>query len=211
MSITAERAVLAMGSYTNLFPVASRRLPVTVETETLMLSTVSDADGERLADAPVVTFSVDDPFIADIYMTPPLVYPDGKWKVKLGCNTTADRFPYELSELQAWFHDGLQGDPGEGDVSDAIRSAVSGLWPGLDFVDHELMPCVITMTADDHPIIDWIDDTTVVATGGNGIGAKSSDGWGGLAADLVTDTAWPEWLDPKSLALDRFEDQTVRL
>ncbi len=193
--VRCGRVLVAVGSFVNHFPLLPRRLGISVETETFMLGTVSDRDGRRLATIPTVQYSIDDPDIADIYMTPPLVYPDGRWKVKMGCNTSADRHPESLEEIQAWVR---SGDTDA--LAAAMQTAMQTMLPHVDFVEYETSPCIITMTANDHPIIDQTSDRTFVAVAGNGMGAKSSDGWGGLAAQSMLDEPWPTWIDRESLA-----------
>jgi len=52
---------------------------------------------------------------------------------------------------------------------------------------------VVTTTPSDNPYIDLIDDgRMVVALGGNGRAAKSSDEIGRIAADLLLAGAWTE-------------------
>jgi len=199
-SITADQVLVATGSFTNFFELLPHAVSTSVESETIVLATVPDEIGEQLATAPVVSFMIDDPHIADIYMTPPLVYPDGRWKVKMGANTSTDHFPSSLADAQRWVHEGPESIGGFGDVAAAMISAVTGMWVGVEFTDFEFEPCVITMTENDHPIIDRLSDRTCVAVAGNGSGAKSSGGWGQLAADLLAGRAWPDWVDTSLLS-----------
>jgi len=185
----------AVGSFINQVPLLPVRLGATVETETFMLGTISADVGRRLATLPTVQYTIDAPAIADIYMTPPLLYPDGRWKVKMGCNTSADRVLESLGAIQTWV---CAGDTDV--VGDAMKDAMQAMLPRLDFRQFETGPCLITMTANGHPIIDRVTRRTFVAVGGNGGGAKSSDGWGGLAAQLMLGEGWPDRIDREALA-----------
>jgi sarcosine oxidase len=200
LSITSDQVLVATGSFTNFFDLLARPVPTSVESETIVLATVPDEIGEQLASAPVVSFMIDDPHIADIYMTPPLVYPDGRWKVKMGANTSVDHFPMSVSDSHRWFREGPESIDEFADVAAAMISAVKSMWRGVEFIEFEFEPCIITMTANDHPIIDRISERTCVAVAGNGSGAKSSVGWGQLGADLLARRAWPDWIDRSVLS-----------
>jgi len=195
--VRCRRMLVAAGSFSNHFGLlGNTELPTKVETETYMLATVSDAVGQELSTMATLHYSVDHAEIADLYMTPPLVYPDGQWKVKMGCNTIADTCPSSLAQIQNWFRAGNTDA-----VATSMRAAMMSILPAVDFTGFETGPCIITMTANDHPIIDRVGTSTFVAVGGNGAGAKSSDGWGALAAELMLDQAWPAWIDAFELGM----------
>ena len=113
----------------------------------------------------------------------------------MGCNTSADALLDSLEAIQAWVR---SGDTDA--VADSMRAAMKTMLPHLDFIKFETGPCIITMTGNDHPIIDRVTGRTFVAVAGNGMGAKSSDGWGGLATQLMLDDPWPSWVDQDALS-----------
>ena len=192
--VRAGKVLVATGSYANHFGLLPEPLPVTVETEIYMLGTVSDADGERLTDLPTVHFTLAHPEIADVYLTPPVLYPDGRWKVKMGANTTSDTDLHELTAIGEWVR------RGDTDVAfDAMADTMRSILPTTGFESFETGPCIITMTRSGYPIIARVTERRYVAVAGNGSGAKASDGWGGLAADLLTGNPWPNWVDPAVL------------
>ncbi len=193
--IRAGKVLVATGSYTNHFGLLPEPLPLTVETEIYMLGTVSDTEGRRLTDLPTVHFTLDHPEIADVYMTPPVVYPDGRWKVKMGANTAGDTTLEDLEAIQEWVRHGNTDIAFEA-MADTMRSIL----PTARFEDFETGPCIITMTTSEYPIVTPVSEHRYVAVAGNGSGVKASDGWGGLAADLLTGTPWPEWIDPAVLS-----------
>jgi len=194
-AVRCRRMLVAAGSFSSHFGLlGTTELRTTIETETYMLASVSDAVGQKLSTLPTLHYSIDHAEIADLYMTPPLVYPDGRWKVKMGCNTVADTCPKSLTEIQQWFRTGNTDA-----VAASMRSAMTSILPSVDFTDFETGPCIITMTENDHPIVDRVGDSIYVAVGGNGAGAKSSDGWGALAAQLMLGREWPAWIDASEL------------
>ena len=46
-------------------------------------------------------------------------------------------------------------------------------------------PCIVSYTPDRFPLIEEVEPGLIVAVAGNGQGAKGSDAWGAVAADLV--------------------------
>ena len=117
-SIRARDVVVAAGAFTGFHELLPRPLPFRTETETIVLGRVSGDDGERLGGEPTVVYLVDDPEISDLYMTPPIRYPDGELYVKAGCE-----------------HD-LRHEPGDAGRGRALvpqrrqRPRQSGLRPG---------------------------------------------------------------------------------
>ncbi len=183
--VQAQKVLLAMGAYTNLFGLLERPLAITVETETIILAEVSAAQAERLADMPCLIYEIDDPDISDIYLTPPIIYPDGRFYIKMGANTPADLHPTTLDGVQEWFHNG---------ASDAYKAsltaALQAMLPTVEFRSITTKRCIITRTANRCPMIDQVSDHIYVAAGANGKGAKGSDTWGWLAAQLMGNGRW---------------------
>ena len=135
---------------------------------------------------PTVKYLIDDPVLDDIYMVPPVRYPDGGNYVKIGANTTSDRNLSSLADVQAWFRD-VESDIHQHDFERVLQA----IWPTTEFWSVETKRCIVCRTPSGGPIIDQIDESTFVATGGNGAGAKGSDVWGELAAGVVHDGRWP--------------------
>ena len=164
--------------------VLSGRVGITAKTEIIILGEVSPADAVELSDYPTVLHQIDPDRIDDIYMTPPLEFPDGRHCVKLGANTDLDTWPASLDEIQRWF--ASDTDP---DHLPILQPALQALWPDVEFVSFRTKPCIVTYTPDHMPLIDEIAPGLVVATAGNGAGAKGADAWGAEAAQLVLRSA----------------------
>ncbi len=134
---------------------------------------------------PVVNYQIDDPDIDDIYMAPPIRYPDGEFYVKMGCNTRADLWPETLAEVQEWF---LHGDS---DIcKPAMTRALHTMLPSVEFGSLHSRRCIVCYTPSGLPTIDAVSDRTYVVAGGNGSGAKGSDTLGRLAAGFMVDGRW---------------------
>ena len=188
-----KNLLVATGAFANAYDVLPRKLAVEPETEIVLLAEVSEADARERENVPTVMYLIDDPEIRDIYMTPPIRYPDGRFYVKLGANTVYDTHPLELEDIGDWFR---KGDSDR--CKPALERAVRSLWPGLRFLSFETKRCILTRTKSTYPMIDQVDDGLYVAVAGNGGAAKGSDAWGTIAAALVTEGTWPDEL-PRDL------------
>jgi len=199
----AYKVVIAAGAFTNGYDLLQRKLALAPETESILLARVPEKDGERLASSPTVIYLVDDTEIWDVYMTPPIRYPDGHFYIKLGANSIHDTRPKNVDELGRWFRNG------DSDANkEAFARSLRSLWPGLDFLSMETRRCVLTRTPNGYPFIDEVDDNVYVAAGGNGGSAKSSDALGRLAATVVRDEPWPDVVR-RDLFAAQFADDDV--
>jgi len=181
----ARKVLVTVGAFTNCFNLFPRQLPLQAETETIILGRVSDAEAKRLNGMPTVTYTIDDPEIKDVYMTPPVHYADGHYYIKMGANTPTDYHPNSLTEIQNWFRNG------ESDASlDGLERVLCSMLPKVEFLSFQTKRCILTRTPSKYPIIDQITDRTYVASGAHGSGAKSSDTLGRLAAGLLIDGRW---------------------
>jgi sarcosine oxidase len=182
----AKKVLVAAGAFTNYHNLLPRPIPLKVKTETIILGRLSEAEAQRLGDMPIVVYLIDDPEIENIYMTPPIQYPDGDYYIKMGANTIADQWPTTLAEIQAWFREG-DSDLCKGAMERALRSQ----FPDVEFLSVETKRCIVCYTPSRHATIDEVGNGIFVAAGGNGRGAKGSDTLGYLAAGLIHDGSWP--------------------
>ncbi|MEZ4681799.1 MAG: hypothetical protein R2932_47060 [Caldilineaceae bacterium] len=91
----AKKVLIAAGAFTNFHGLLLWPLPLLLKTEATIWADTETA--ERLRTMPAVGYNIDDPDIDDIYMAPPLRYPDGQYKIKLGCNTKGELWPATLT------------------------------------------------------------------------------------------------------------------
>ena len=178
----AQRIVVATGAYVNTLGLLPEPVDTTVKTEIIILGEVTPAAAAELADYPTVLHQIDPDRIDDIYMTPPLQFPDGRHCIKLGANTDLDAWPTSLDEIQRWF-----ASDTDSDFEPIMRPALVALWPDVEFISFRTKPCIVTYTPDHWPLIDEVAPGLVVATAGNGAGAKGADAWGASAAALALD------------------------
>jgi sarcosine oxidase len=176
----ARKVLLAAGAYTKFLLKHSEELqthPVQV-----MLAEVEGPS----ADMPCLIYMLKNhPQIEDIYLLPPIQYPDGKWYLKIGA------FPHHLqiakteSELKNWF----QHEPSD-EETHATKQALKELMPALKVLSYRVVPCAWTYAPQTQPYIKILFEEDAkgrigVATGGCGRGAKSSDAIGKLGAGLL--------------------------
>ena len=190
----AERVVVAAGAFTNAVGLLPSPLDLRWKTETTVWGDVSADAAAALAHLPAVTSDVDDPDLDDVYLAPPLRYPDGVHRVKLGANTRHESWPANTHEIATWFRSGRS----DRDLP-ALERQLRAHLPTVEITNVQSHRCIVTYTPTGLPIIDGAPgDTTgrcFVAVGGNGQGAGGSDTLGRLAAALVLDEPWPDDID----------------
>lgn len=191
--VNAEQVLIAAGAFTNFNNLLPEALPLLLKTESMIWADVAPQTAQQLQQMPGIGYNIDDPDIDDIYMAPPLLYPDGTYKIKMGCNTKGELWPATLAEVQAWFQ---QGDSDQ-DKAAMVR-AIQQILPTVNFLNITTHRCIVTYTPSGYPMIDRVPSDLhgrlFVATGGNGAGAAGSDTLGRLAAGLMHDGRWIEGL-----------------
>ncbi len=184
-----RKLLIAAGGFSNCFGLLERPLPLRLKTEIIILAEVDAAEAARLGDMPTVIYEIESPDLSGIYLLPPIVYPDGRFYLKMGCDTRLDQtLPHELEAIRRWFISG-QSDT----MLPAMRAALTRIIPELRAESWATKRCLITYTPHGKPLIDTVVPGQVyVATGGNGSSAKSSDAIGQLAASLAWHDAWQD-------------------
>lgn len=182
---SARKVLVTVGAFSNCFNLFPHKLPLQAETEIIILGRVSSEEAARLSGMPALAYTVDDPVLRDIYMAPPVCYPDGNFYIKMGANTPTDTHPNSLTEIQDWFRNG-ESDVYLADFERVLRLIL----PSVAFLSFQTKRCILTRTANKYPIIDQITERSYVASGAHGSGAKSADTMGRLAAGLLLNGRW---------------------
>lgn len=162
-------------------------LPLSVQARTVAFFEVSEEEAERRAGMP--TLILEDGRVIDIYLLPPIRYPNKKWYFKIG-GGPHDRALDTEAEMRAWYRSG-----GDAEAARQLAAIFRTLVPDAEILSEDMAPCVTTYTPDQLPAIGRLDAHTCVATAGNGRGAKCSDELGRLGAAAVLKEAEPG-LDP---------------
>ena len=182
-TVTAQRVLLATGAFGS--DLLDRHLLIERRPRTTLMAEMADPGNipSLLSDHPA------DDRVEEIYWVPPVRYPDGAMRIKIGGNLRSgvEMTPDELVE---WFH----GDGSDLEV-EVLENNLRALLPDTDFLGFDRAPCVITATPTGYPYIGWADEGIAVAIAGNGSAAKSSDELGRLAATLFTEPGWDTSLD----------------
>ncbi|MEE4298688.1 MAG: FAD-binding oxidoreductase [Pseudomonadales bacterium] len=188
--VLAERVLLCAGAFTQ--PVGlTAGLPLWTEGRTVLLARVEAPLAQRIAELPCVLLDTPAADLPDLYLMPPVTYPDGAAWVKVGSGSIVRRID-ELEALQDWF----RSAPPLEDV-ERLSTALTTLVPDLAGAELRTAQCAATLTASGRPLVDWVEPGRIaVACGGNGKGAKSSDEIGRLGAALLTDASGAGELDP---------------
>lgn len=181
----ARKVLLAAGAFANCYELLPRKLDLRVKSETILLARLSDAEVARLRGLPAVIYQIESPQLDSIYLLPPIMYPDGRTYLKIGCNTTADQWLPDLEAMRAWM---IRGDSAV--MAEPMRAALAAIIPGLQIEAAETHRCLVAYTAHGKPYVDQMAERVFVATGGNGASAKCSDTLGWLAANLMQTGGW---------------------
>lgn len=184
-SFTAKKAVLATGAFSNTTDFLPRPVALRRKSETALMAELDLTNNPALRDMPIFVYQLDSDLVADIYMIPPMVYPDGRTMMKFGANTRHDAY-LDNPGIERWYRAGDSDS-----VVPDMRTAFRRLFPSVVVDDWHGVRCVISRTPHGRPYIDTlVDGRLYCAIGGNGHSAKWSGAIGGLAASLALTNEW---------------------
>lgn len=153
---------------------------MTVWARTVAFLEVAEAEAARLSALPAVIWVPGPSWDHDLYALPPVRYPDGRWRLKVGGQK--DGPVIESGEAMAeWF----AGD-GEAAVADRLLDAFRRILPPMDEQAVSRGPCAVVWTETGYPYIDDAGPGVTVLTGGNGSAAKCGDELGRLGAVIAS-------------------------
>ena len=146
-----------------------------------------------MSSLPSLLYELDTPELEGIYSVQPVLYPDGNYYLKIGCNLPEDiYFENDLEEVQQWFR---AGDSKSNEKK--ILGALQAIMPGLKIESYTSKRCILPRTKGrTNPYIGQIEDRFYV-TAGNGYSAMCSDGVGYLMANLIRNGKLPEGFNPE--------------
>lgn len=177
-TVEADAVLVAAGGFSiqkNLLP---RPLDLKVYARTVVLFEVSEADALAMSAMPSMIHKADEAR-DDIYMLPPIRYPDGRYYLKIGGDP--DDLQLQPDQLGDWFR-----GKGRPHARDHLVGRMKALVPDLDILSISTASCVTSFTPNGYPAIGWLSPRRIaVLTGGCGSAAKSSDEIGRLGAELV--------------------------
>ncbi|MEM9652816.1 MAG: FAD-dependent oxidoreductase [Actinomycetota bacterium] len=181
----ARNVLVAAGAYTN--SLAPQPLAVALRPEIVVLGEVTDAQAEELSDMPSVIHLLEHPELDDVYVNPPMTYPDGKTYIKIGGSQPHATTIEDTDGINRWMSREV-----EPHSLGLLRDVLVSLLPDVSFVGWQAKPCIITDTPTGLPYIDRLESGITVAFAGNGHAAKSADAVGAIAAQLALTGDWPD-------------------
>ncbi|WP_298429860.1 FAD-binding oxidoreductase [uncultured Jannaschia sp.] len=177
--IGADHVIVATGPHAASDGLLPARPALKVWARTIAFAELSEAEGARLAAMPSVIWAPEG-WDHDLYMLPPVRYPDGKLYLKIGGQVDSPRIE-SAADMTAWFRSG-----GDAAVADRLLAEMRAVLPGLTTVRTMPGPCAVVWSATGYPYIERLSDRVTVLCGGNGASAKCGDEWGRLGAIAAT-------------------------
>lgn len=176
----AKRVLYASGVFHPFFSFNTPPIPLEIKTETIVLAEVSKEQAEELRSMPSLLYTCKTEIYDEIYAIQPLLYPDGRYYLKLGANLTDDRFLTTIEDIKTWFCSAPL--PHQAEV---LKAMTVELFPTVPFLSFQVKHCIIEYTQSRQPLIEKIGREQYICTGGNGYGAMCSDAMGRLGAQCV--------------------------
>lgn len=183
----AKKVLLTPGAFVNFFHLTEKKLSLLLKSETILLAKVSAEEAERLSSLPSLLYEIDNFDLKNIYLIGPVLYPDGNYYIKMGCNLPEDIYFENLEDVQEWF------TGGNSNLSiEKLKAALLTIMPTLKATGFKTSRCIITRTPSGKAYIGAIDKNMFVVAGCNGYSAMCSDALGNIAAHLVNNNTFPQ-------------------
>lgn len=172
--LRARQIVVATGGYAFTDDLLPRRPAMQVYARTIAFAQIQGP----IPKMPTLIWVPED-IEDDLYMLPPIQYPDGRWLMKIGGEIDSPLLTND-AEMTAWF----QGQ-GRAKAGERLLAQLRRLLPDVPWLGTHFEPCAVSFTATGYPYIDRVDDNLTLLTGGNGAGAKCCDELGRLGAEVA--------------------------
>ncbi|MBM2577379.1 FAD-dependent oxidoreductase [Jannaschia sp. Os4] len=176
--VEAGQVVVATGPHAGTDRLLPRRPAMTVWARTIALARVPDEEAARLAGMPTVIW-VPEGWDHDLYMTPPVCYPDGGTWLKLGGQVDSPRLASD-AEMRDWY-----AGTGSAEVGDRLLAEMRAVLPGLAAAETRTAACAVVWTETGFPYVERIGERLTALVGGNGAAAKCGDELGRLGAAVA--------------------------
>jgi sarcosine oxidase len=188
--LRAGAAIVASGAFAAGSSLLPTPLALRAKSEIYVMAEVDDRQAAGLAGMPCINTPSSHPDLDDLYVLPPIRYPDGRTYLKVGAKTAIDRWLPDPAAVRAWY------DRGNGAAMlPALRQALTSLLPGIRTGNWHARRCSDAYTAHRRPYIDVLEPgRLMIALGGNGRGAQAADAIGQLTASLALTGQWPSGL-----------------
>lgn len=173
--LLAGHVVVATGGWAAAAPLSAPRPAMQVYQRSVLLAEIDADTAARLAQMPSLIY-VPMGGQTDLYVLPPIRYPDGRVYIKIGGERTSPR-AHDATTLNRWFK-----TTGSAQAGAVLEMELRKLMPDLAIVRSRTAACAVSFTATGYPYVARLDAGTTLVTGGNGAAAKSADEIGRLGA-----------------------------
>ena len=177
--VAGGQVVVATGPHAASDGLLPHRPAMRVWARTVAFAVLSEAEGERLAAMPSLIW-VPEGWDHDLYLLPPVRYPDGRLRLKVGGQVDSPLLR-SADDIRRWY----RGD-GEPAVGARLMAELRRVLPGLAVEAVETGPCAVAWTQTGFPYVERVDARTTILAGGNGAAAKCGDELGRLGALVAT-------------------------
>jgi sarcosine oxidase len=184
--LRAGTAIVASGAFAAGSDLLTVPVALRAKSEVYVMAELDDQQAADLDAMPCINRTISHPLLADLYVLPPIRYPDGRAYLKAGANTIADRWLPNPAAVRAWYDHG--DDNG---LLPAFREVLADLLPDVRIRFWHTRRCADAYTAHRRPYIDILEPGRLIAAlGGNGRGAQAADAVGQLTAHLALTGRW---------------------
>lgn len=178
---TAEKLLLATGSFLNQLNLAPRKLALKSKSEVVLLVKLDAVWQERLSQLPSLLYEINEPEAEGVYVLPPVPYPDGNTYLKIGSNLPEDRWFDSLESIQEWFRNGNSEQS-----APRLIQTLKQIMPELPIQEFLTKRCIVSYTPNKRPLLCGSGEPGIYIAGGcNGYSAMCSDAMGKTAAALL--------------------------
>ena len=179
-AVSAGHVVVATGPHAASDGLLPARPAMTVWARTVAFVHLDPAEARRLSKLPSIIWTPDETWDHDLYALPPVRYPDGGYRLKVGGQKDGPVIA-DAGGMRDWF----AGD-GDAAVGDRLLDALRALLPDLAEAGTSTGPCAVVWTETGYPYVDAAGPGVTVLCGGNGAAAKCGDELGRLGMLVAT-------------------------
>ncbi len=185
--IDSKKVILATGAYANSGSIIPRKIDFGVVPHTIVLGEITMEQLPNLNGTPSLSYRYGSDPMRYIYFMPPILYPDGKFYIKIG-HSNGDPMPNDMNTLTSWF----QSD-GDMEKVEWLSETLQNLLPDVKFASLHSKSCVTTKSPTGKQFIDQFDEKQIYAVlADNGQCAKSADEVGYIASEFVMNGRFPD-------------------
>eukprot|EP00092_Neocalanus_flemingeri_P024620 GFUD01026703.1.p1 GENE.GFUD01026703.1~~GFUD01026703.1.p1 ORF type:complete len:407 (+),score=122.84 GFUD01026703.1:198-1418(+) len=199
-TLSADKIILAQGAYLNWSKLLKNFFKMEVDlqltTQTIAYLRVSDEEANRLKSLPTIVTTYQRGALDGTYILPPILYPDGKFYLKLGHHDNFERKIETAEEMLEWYRGGEGDKEAVAELAQFLQSFIKDLT-----VEEVTGGCCVTSNTPTKaaPFIQEVAEDLVVAAGGCGYAAMSSDEIGRIAAVLAVEGRWDTDVDQEEM------------